>query len=169
MVKMYISCLSMVKIRCALQGYVVQGGFIVVRHYRDTASECQIIRGCSDGLKISWWLYTSELLCPRHSLVLCKDRQRSTCKTAQPWKRAAQRSLKVWFLAGEDSYLLASRSSQLVYDILYCWVWKNNVSRRPMSSLTQSSPPSPHSTYPILPSFSPLSVPLGLGLLLPLC
>lgn len=42
-----------VKIRCVVQGYVVQGRLIVVRHYRHTDGECQIITGFSVGLKIS--------------------------------------------------------------------------------------------------------------------
>lgn len=47
------SCLRVVKIRCVVQGYVVQGKFIVVGHYRDADGECQIIWGYSVGLKIS--------------------------------------------------------------------------------------------------------------------
>lgn len=45
MVKVYtsVSCLVVVEIRCVVQAHVVQGRFIVVRHYGDADGECQII------------------------------------------------------------------------------------------------------------------------------
>lgn len=47
------SRLRVAKIRCGVQGYEVQGRFIVVRHYRDSDGGCQIITGYSAELKIS--------------------------------------------------------------------------------------------------------------------